>query len=207
MDLYWKKAWWLSIITIAYNIIEGLVSIYFGIKDESLSLFGFGVDSFIETISASGILIMIIRVNLNNQQLLPNFETLALKITAICFFALSLILIYSAVMNIIHHEEPTTTLPGIIITLLSIVFTYFIIRTKIKVGEHLQSNAIISDAKCGMVCIYLSIIVLIASFLFEVFRIAYIDAIGALGVAYYSVKEGIEAFKKAKNPDHCCDEC
>ena len=50
LKLY-KEAYWLSLFTIIYNIIEGLVSINMGYKDETLVLFGFGVDSFIEVLS------------------------------------------------------------------------------------------------------------------------------------------------------------
>lgn len=51
-----KSAFWLSIVTILYNVIEGLISILFGISDDTLALFGFGVDSFVEVISGIGIL-------------------------------------------------------------------------------------------------------------------------------------------------------
>lgn len=42
----------LSIFTIFYNIAEGVIAIYYGIEDESVSLFGFGCDSFVEVFSA-----------------------------------------------------------------------------------------------------------------------------------------------------------
>ena len=54
-----NQAKWLAIFTIVYNIIEGLVSIAYGISDETLALFGFGVDSFVEVISGIGILHMV----------------------------------------------------------------------------------------------------------------------------------------------------
>lgn len=41
----------LAIATIAYNIVEGIVSVWLGAADETLSLFGFGVDSFVEVIT------------------------------------------------------------------------------------------------------------------------------------------------------------
>ena len=44
---YWQFALWLAFFTVFYNIAEGLISIFFGISDEALTLFGFGVDSFI----------------------------------------------------------------------------------------------------------------------------------------------------------------
>ena len=47
-----KTARRLAWFTVGYNILEGLVSVAFGLKDSSLSLFGFGLDSFIEVLSA-----------------------------------------------------------------------------------------------------------------------------------------------------------
>jgi len=37
----YQKAWLLSLFTIFYNIIEGVVSMLFGYQDETLALFGF----------------------------------------------------------------------------------------------------------------------------------------------------------------------
>ena len=45
---YWTYALWLAFFTIFYNLAEGLISIFCGISDETLTLFGLGVDSFIE---------------------------------------------------------------------------------------------------------------------------------------------------------------
>ena len=42
----------LSWFTIAYNVVEGVVAMGFGVADESVALFGFGADSFIEVFSA-----------------------------------------------------------------------------------------------------------------------------------------------------------
>ncbi|MHB8906331.1 MAG: hypothetical protein ACYC6D_09430, partial [Melioribacteraceae bacterium] len=52
----------LAMFTVFYNIVEGLVSVYFGVKDETLSLLGFGVDSFVEVISGIGIWHMLSRI-------------------------------------------------------------------------------------------------------------------------------------------------
>lgn len=59
---HYKEALWLAVFTILYNVIEGLVSIWFGVKDETLTLLGFGVDSFIEVMSGIGIAMMILRI-------------------------------------------------------------------------------------------------------------------------------------------------
>ena len=62
VERYWNYALWLAIFTIVYNLAEGLVSIFFGLSDETLTLFGFGVDSFIEVMSGIGILAMVLRI-------------------------------------------------------------------------------------------------------------------------------------------------
>ena len=62
---YWQYALWLALFTIFYNLAEGLISIYFGVEDEALTLFGFGIDSFIEVMSGIGILAMVLRIRQN----------------------------------------------------------------------------------------------------------------------------------------------
>ena len=57
---FWQYALWLALFTIVYNLAEGLVSVYFGAHDEALTLFGFGLDSFIEVLSGAGILAMVL---------------------------------------------------------------------------------------------------------------------------------------------------
>jgi hypothetical protein len=77
----WRRAYYLALFTIAFNIAEGLVSIFFGITDDALTLFGFGMDSFIETISAIGVLVMIRRIRENPGSDRSKFEVRALRIT------------------------------------------------------------------------------------------------------------------------------
>jgi divalent metal cation (Fe/Co/Zn/Cd) transporter len=71
-------------------------------------------------------------------------------------------------------------------------------RYKLKAGKQLNSDAILSDANCTLTCLYLSIILLISSLLFEWLRIGYIDLAGSLGIAWFAYSEGREAFEKAR---------
>lgn len=199
----YKWAFYLSIITILYNLIEGIVSIYFGYQDEALTLFGFGLDSFIETISAIGITYMIIRIKKYPTSIKDPFEILALKITGWCFYALVLILTVSAIYSIIKGHQPTSTIAGVIIASISIFTMWALIKAKISIGKKLDSVAIITDAKCNQVCLYMSILLLISSGLWWLFKIPHIDAIGSLGLVYFSIKEGKEAFSKAKGIENC----
>jgi divalent metal cation (Fe/Co/Zn/Cd) transporter len=205
-----RKAFALSLITIFYNIAEGLISIYFGAGDETLALLGFGVDSFVEVISGIGIAHMIFRMKYSKVQTQDTFEKTALTVTGTAFYLLTIGLILGSVLNIIYNVKPQTTVPGIIIAGISILTMYWLMTSKLKVGKELNSDAIIADANCTKTCFYLSFILLISSGLYELFGIAYFDVLGSLGIAYFAFKEGREAFEKVKSGKlmcNCDDHC
>ena len=197
-------ALYLSLFTILYNIIEGTVSIFFGMEDETLALFGFGVDSFVEVISGIGILHMVIRMKRGTVDQRDKFERTALKITGFSFYLLTLGLIIGAAIDLITRSEPNTTIVGIIISIISILTMYFLMKAKLSVGGKLKSDAIIADANCTKTCFYLSIILLVSSGLYELFRVPYIDLAGSLGIAYFAFKEGKESFEKAASDSLAC---
>ena len=199
-----KKAFILSLITIFYNIAEGIISIYFGTGDETLALLGFGVDSFVEVISGIGIAHMILRMRYSKVQSRDSFEKTALKITGTSFYLLTIGIIIGSVFNIINDVKPTTTIPGIVVASISILTMYWLMSSKLKVGKELKSDAIIADANCTKTCFYLSFILLGASGLYELFNIAYFDIIGSLGIAYFAFSEGKEAFEKVKSGNFSC---
>lgn len=194
----------LSIITIAYNVVEGLISIYFGMEDETLALFGFGADSFVEVISGIGILHMVLRMKRSPIEKRDDFEKQALRITGFSFYLLVVGLLVGSVFNIIGNTKPETTLVGIIVSSISIATMYFLMKAKLKVGKALNSDAIIADANCTKTCFYLSMILLASSLLYEFTGIGYIDIAGSLGIAWFAFKEGKEAFDLAKSGKLSC---
>jgi divalent metal cation (Fe/Co/Zn/Cd) transporter len=200
----YNQAYLLSLFTIFYNILEGAVSMILGYSGETLSLFGFGADSFIEVISGLGIAIMISRIRQNPDSPKSKFEMTALKITGTAFYLLSAGLLAGIILNIISHHKPETTLWGVIISLISIAVMFWLMNAKKRIGKKLHSEPVIADANCTKICIYMSLVLLLASILYELTGFAYADAIGAAGLIYFSVNEGIEAFEKAKGKECNC---
>jgi len=199
----YKLAFSLAIFTIIYNIIEGFISIYFGYEDESLTLFGFGADSFIEVVSGIGIAHMVLRIQIQPESNRDNFERTALRITGFSFYGLVIALITTSIYNMWTGHRPETTFWGVIISLISIAVMWVLIIGKTKVGKQLNSEAILADAECTRVCIYMSVILLVSSGIYELTKFPYIDSIGAIGLVYLSCKEGKECFDKAKSNKHC----
>ncbi|WP_243373741.1 cation transporter [Geotalea sp. SG265] len=194
----------LALFTILYNIIEGCVSVWFGAADETLSLFGFGVDSFVEVISGVGIWHMVRRIRLNSGATTDEFERQALRITGGSFYLLATGLVISAGLSLYQGHRPNSTLWGIIVSLVSISFMWLLIHYKTKVGVALDSSAILADAACSRACLYLSVALLAASAGFELTGVGSLDAIGSLIIAWFAAREGKEAFLKAKGIACCC---
>lgn len=197
-DKLYSRANTLALFTIFYNIVEGLVSVWFGVADETLSLFGFGVDSFIEVVSAIGVWHMLRRIRHNGGESRDEFEQRALRITGTAFYLLTTGLLLSAGINLYSGHKPETTLWGIIISLLSISFMWYLIHQKTKVGTALNSPAILADAACSRACVYLSVVLMVSSIGYELTEIGSLDAIGAILISWLTFREGREAFGKAR---------
>jgi divalent metal cation (Fe/Co/Zn/Cd) transporter len=194
----------LALITIFYNILEGLVSVFFGLEDETMALFGFGLDSFVEVISGIGIWHMIGRIREKDDASSDSFEQGALRTTGAAFYLLTAGLMVTALVNLYQGLKPETTVWGIIISTVSIVTMWLLIHFKMKVGRQLNSPAIIADANCTKTCLYLSFVLLLASAGYELTGISGLDAAGALIIAWFSFREGREAFEKAKGGSCSC---
>lgn len=203
---YWSYALWLAFFTIFYNLAEGGISIFFGISDETLTLFGFGVDSFIEVMSGVGILAMVLRIRQNPETPRSQFERTALRVTGSAFYLLAAGLAVTAIYNLFTAHTPETTLPGLIISIISIAIMWFLVLGKRRVGRALDSAPILADANCTMVCVYMSLVLLASSLIYELTGFGFIDSIGALGLIYFSYNEGKESFEKAAGLEDCCTE-
>jgi len=204
LNLY-KRASLLAQITIFYNLIEGLVSVFFGVSDETLSLLGFGIDSFVEVLSGVGIWYMVRRIRHNSDAHPGPFEKKALQITGTAFYILGVGLLVTAGINIYQGHRPVTAFWGIVIAVISIFTMWALIYFKVEVGKQLNSDAILEDANCTKACLYLSFILLLASVGYQLTGIGGIDSIGAVLIAIYSFREGREAFEKSRGESCNCD--
>lgn len=189
-----------------YNIAEGFIAMGMGYTDESLTLFGFGADSFIEVASNLGVIYMIRRIKQNPLSPKTPFEKTSLQITGYGFYALCAMLLAGIVFSLIEQHRPHNTFWGMVISVISIAIMWLVAASQLRTGRALNSQAIISDAKCTIICIYMSVVLLLSSFIYQYTGFAYADIIGAAGLIYFSYKEGREALEKAEGKE-CCDSC
>jgi len=201
----YARATHLAVFTIGYNLIEGLVSVFFGIEDGTVALFGFGLDSFVEVISGVGIWHMMRRLRASvDGDGVDEFEKTALRVTGAAFYLLALGLIVTAAANLLNARAPETTFWGIVVAGVSIGTMWLLIRLKISVGQALRSAAIIADANCTRACLALSFVLLASSLGYAVTGIRHIDTLGALVIAALAFREGRESFEKSRGGSCGC---
>ena len=175
-DRLLRRANALALVTIFYNMLEGLVSVGFGLEDETLALFGFGVDSFVEVISGVGIWHLLRRLRARGRGGRGRFERTALRVTGSAFYLLAAGLAATAAASLPAGGRPESTFWGVVVSLVSIVTMWLLIRVKVAVGRALGSAAILADAACTRACLQLSFVLLAASVGYRGTGVGHLDA-------------------------------
>jgi divalent metal cation (Fe/Co/Zn/Cd) transporter len=190
----------LEYFTVAWNTLEGLIAVVAGIVAGSISLVGFGIDSFIEVISGS-VLLWRMSVDSDVHRRESN-EKRALRIVGTCFLLLAAYITSDSVSELWSKRAPEHSVAGIILACASLVVMPVLSRAKRKVGRALGSAAMHADAKQTEFCTYLSAILLVGLLLNAFFGLWWADPVAALIMVPIIAKEGIERLQ-----GKACDEC
>jgi divalent metal cation (Fe/Co/Zn/Cd) transporter len=143
----------LEYFTIAYNSLEGLVSIVAGFIAGSVSLVGFGLDSLIEVTSGAALLRRL-RHDFNPSRR-EQVERATLRIVGCCFIALAIYILYESASTLIRHEAPERNIPGIIVAAASVVVMPILAKAKRRIAAGIGSGAMRADSRQADVCTYL----------------------------------------------------
>lgn len=183
----------LEYFTIAWNSLEGLVAVVAGAIAGSISLVGFGIDSFIEVTSGAALLW---RMSVDaNQQSRERNERLSIRIVGVCFIALAVFVAYESVFDLIGRKAPQHSVPGILLACVSLLVMPILSRAKKRVASELGSAAMKADAKQTVFCVYLSMILLAGLLLNATLEWWWADPVAGLVMAPIIANEGVQAFK------------
>ena len=188
----------LEYFTIAWNTLEGLIALVAGALAGSISLVGFGIDSFME-VTSGGVLLWRMSVDADVRKR-ERREKLSLRIVGVCFLALAAFVGYESIFDLISRKAPEHSIPGIILACVSLVVMPLLSRAKKKVGTDLGSAAMHADAKQTDFCVYLSVILLLGLVLNAALGWWWADPAAALIMVPIIAKEGIDG-TRAKT---CC---
>ncbi|MDD5305318.1 MAG: cation transporter [Elusimicrobia bacterium] len=192
----------LSWFTIAYNLIEGGASIFFGISDGSMALAGFGADSFIEVFSAVLVLWRFRSEAGAASCLATERERRATLGIGALFLLLAAVTAAGAFIQLRDGRHPDTTLPGLVISAISLGFMFFLWRAKSRLARTLDSATVLKDADCSLACIKLSVILFAGSLTFLAHpSLWWSDAAAAALLSVFIGLEGVGTIRAALRPD------
>ena len=190
----------LEYFTIAWNAVEGLLAVVMGVVAGSISLVGFGLDSFIEVTSGSVLLWrMSVDTDVRRREL---NEKRALRIVGVCFLLLAIYIGYESGADLLSKRTPEHSVPGIILACVSLIVMPLLSRAKRNVGRAMESAAMRADAKQAEFCTYLSAILLGGLLLNAAFGLWWADSVAALIMVPIIAKEGVDGLR-GKNCDDC----
>ena len=190
----------LEYFTIAWNSLEGLIALTAGVIAGSISLVGFGVDSFVE-VTSGATLLWRMSVDADAESRERN-EQLSLKIVGLCFIALATYIAYEAARDLIKKAAPEHSTPGIVLACISLIVMPILSRAKRRVGVALNSAAMRADAKQTEFCTYLSAILLVGLLANAFFGLWWADPVAALIMVPIIAKEGVEGWQ-----GQACNNC
>lgn len=202
-----KRALRLSYLTVGYNIIEGLVSLAAGYLAGSIALVGFGLDSFVESLSG-GIMIWRFR---GHASLTPaeeeRREKLAVRLVGWTFLVLAAYVLYESLKKLLFQEAPAPSLLGMAIAAISLILMPLLFYAKLRLGADLGSASLRADAKQTLACAFLSLALLVGLGLNYVAGFWQADPIIGLIIAAVLVREGYETLKEEKLCSCCGVSC
>ena len=192
-----KRGLQLEYLTVGWNVVEGIIAVAAGIAAGSIALIGFGVDSFVETISGAVIIwrLMAETRGQHDDEAMERIEQRAERIVGGAFLLLAAYVGFEAVRALVNQEAPDASPVGIALTAVSIVVMLWLARAKRQTGEALGSRAMLADAQQTYACWYLSVVALAGLALNAAFGFWWADPLAALGITVLLVREGLEALR------------
>jgi divalent metal cation (Fe/Co/Zn/Cd) transporter len=175
--------------TIGYNVVEAIIALSAGTVASSAALIAFGLDSIVEVLSAAAVAW---------QFAAPDPETrerVALRVIALSFFALAAFVSVDAVLALAGVREPEPSPVGIVLAAVSLAVMPVLSLLERRTGTELGSASAVADSKQTLLCAYLSAALLVGLLLNALLGWAWADAVAALVIAGFAVREGIEAWR------------
>ena len=192
-----RRGLWLSLCTVAWNVVEAVVAIAAGAIASSVALISFGIDSSVEIISAAVV----------SQRLWRELRGLAAhdterlerrtaRITGGLLLLLALYIVMDAGRRLLGFgADADASLAGIALTALSLLVMPLLGWAKLRTARALQSAALRADAFETITCAWLSLTTLAGLALNAGFGWSWADPLAAILIVPIIVREGIEGWQ------------
>lgn len=128
-------------------------------------------------------------------------ERRATKFVAVTFFVLAGYVLFESVSKLLYQEISQPSLAGIIIAVISTIIMPSLALAKYRIGQQINSKALIADSKETIVCAFLLVALLLGLGLNYLFRFWQADPLVGFIIVFYLVKEGWEGWTESDEED------
>ena len=189
-----RRAIRLEYFTIFYNLAEGGVSVALGGFASSIALIGFGLDSFVE--SLSGVIVLWrFRAEVRGAANHEDMEARTIRYVGWSFIVLAAYIGFESVRKLWLREIPAPSIGGIALAILSLVIMPWLAYRKKRTGIELESGALIADSKETLACSLLSAELLVGLSLNASFGWWWADPVAGLAMIPWLLMEAHEALE------------
>lgn len=189
-----ERGFRLELVTIGWNVLEGIVAVTAGMLAGSVALVGFGVDSFIETASA-GVVGWRLRAEQRGVSAADGerIERRAARVAGVLLLVLGVFLVFDAGRRLLGlGGEAQESRVGIALTAVSLVVMPLLAWAKLRTADALRSAALRADAYETVTCTWLSATTLAGLALNAWLGWSWADPAAALLLVPLIVREGLE---------------
>jgi divalent metal cation (Fe/Co/Zn/Cd) transporter len=169
-------------------LIEFGVSGFAAWTARSPAILAFGVDSFVELLSAGVVLL----------QFAPSFaisEHTAARGSGVLLFLLAFVVAGVAVATLALRIHPEVSRAGIGVTIAALIAMPILAKLKRREAGRSRNAALAADAVQSATCAYLAMIALAGLACNAAFQIPWIDSVAALAAIPILIKEGRSAWQ------------
>ena len=192
-----RRGFYLSVFTVSWNVIEGIIAVVFGAIAGSVALLGFGIDSFVE--STSGVVVgwrFSYEMRGRSREKTEKAELWASRIAGSLLLILALYLVLDSCRRLFGYgREPDPSRVGIALTVISLIIMPVLAKAKLKLAGQVSSRALRADAYETVACAWLSLTTLAGLILNAAFGWWWADPVAALVLVPLIVREGIEGLR------------
>lgn len=193
-----SKALALSLFTVGYNLAEGTVAMIGSALSGSIALLGFGLDSFVESLSG---LVMVWRFwqydPEADERLFEAIERRASRLVAFSFFILGGYVLLDATIGLYRREIPNTSIIGIVLGIVSLIVMPVLFLLKYRLGKSIGSRSLVADSKETLACVLLSVALLVGLGAYYLVGWWWMDPAAALVIAVLILREGAETLRES----------
>ena len=185
----------LSYFTVGYNILEGILSILAGWVAGSIALIGFGLDSFVESMSGCVMIWRFRKSGKISEEEEEKVERKAARLIGYSFFILGIYVLYESGKKLYTQEVPNPSFLGILVAIASIIVMPVLFCLKYQTGKAIGSRSLIADSKETLACVFLSVALLAGLLLNYLYGLWQADPIVGLIIVFFLVREGYDTLK------------